>query len=62
MLTEFGHLERLALLHTNAESDAIQFVERVKILVKQHPLIINVTSIIGVHVGPNGLGFVAVTG
>jgi DegV family protein with EDD domain len=61
MLTELGPLERLAVLHTNAEADAIRVVERFKSKVRHHPLIINVTSIIGVHVGPNGLGFVAVT-
>lgn len=61
MLTELGPLQHLAVLHTNAQSDAIQFVEHFKALVKNLPLIINVTSVIGVHVGPNGLGFVAVT-
>jgi DegV family protein with EDD domain len=61
MLTEFGPLDRLAVLHTNAEADAIRLVEHFKAVVKHLPLIINVTSIIGVHVGPNGLGFVAVT-
>jgi DegV family protein with EDD domain len=61
MLSELGPLEQLAILHTNAEDDAIRVVEHFKTAVKHHPLIINVTSIIGVHVGPNGLGFVAVT-
>ena len=61
MLSELGPLEHLAVLHTNAEADAIKVVEHFKTVVKNHPLIINVTSIIGVHVGPNGLGFVAVT-
>lgn len=61
MLVELGPLESLAVLHTNAEADAIEFVERTKHLVKDHPIIVNVTSVIGVHVGPNGLGFVAVT-
>jgi len=61
MLADFGPLERLAVLHTNAEADAIRVVEHFKLIVRHHPLIINVTSIIGVHVGPNGLGFVAVT-
>ncbi len=61
MLAELGPLERLAILHTNAEADAYRVVERFKSIVRHHPLIINVTSIIGVHVGPNGLGFVAVT-
>jgi len=61
MLSELGPLEQLAVLHTNAEQDAIEFAEHFKELVKQFPLIINVTSVIGVHVGPNGVGFVAVT-
>jgi fatty acid kinase fatty acid binding subunit len=61
MLTEFGPLEHLAVLHTNAEADAMRMVEQFKATVRDHPLIVNVTSIIGVHVGPNGLGFVAVT-
>jgi len=61
MLYDLGPLRYLAILHSNAEQDAIQFVERTRSLVKDQPLIINVTSVIGVHVGPNGLGFVAVT-
>jgi DegV family protein with EDD domain len=60
MLLDLGPLEQLAVLHTNAEQDAIQFAGIFKDLVKQNPLIVNVTSVIGVHVGPNGLGFVAV--
>ncbi|OGN92610.1 MAG: hypothetical protein A2Y88_07595 [Chloroflexi bacterium RBG_13_48_10] len=61
MLSELGPLDQLAVLHTNAEADALQVVDKFKAMVRHHPLIINVTSIIGVHVGPNGLGFVAVT-
>ena len=60
LLAELGALDQLAVLHTNAEADAIQVVEHFKSIVNNHPLIINVTSLIGVHVGPNGLGFVAV--
>jgi DegV family protein with EDD domain len=61
MLTDLGPLEHLAVLHSNAEDDAMWVVEHFKAVVKNLPLIINVTSIIGVHVGPNGLGFVAIT-
>jgi DegV family protein with EDD domain len=61
MLTELGPLECLAILHSNAETDAIQMVEKFRAAVMQHPLVVNVTSIIGVHVGPNGIGFVAIT-
>jgi len=61
MLTELGPLEHLAILHTNAEAEASQMVEHFKAVVQDFPIMVNVTSIIGVHVGPNGLGFVAVT-
>lgn len=61
MLSDLGPLKNLAVLHTNAEPVAVQFMERARNLVKNQPLIVNVTSVIGVHVGPNGLGFVAVT-
>jgi DegV family protein with EDD domain len=61
MLRELGTLENLAVLHTNADADALQFAERAKSLVKNQPLVVNVTPIIGVHVGPNGIGFVAVS-
>ena len=61
MLVEMGPIEQLAVLHTNAEQDAFEFADHFKELIKQFPLIINVTSVIGVHVGPNGVGFVAVT-
>ncbi|OGN92511.1 MAG: hypothetical protein A2Y88_01010 [Chloroflexi bacterium RBG_13_48_10] len=61
MLAEFGPLDHLAVLHSNAEADASRLADYFKAVVKNNPLIINVTSIIGIHVGPNGLGFVAVT-
>lgn len=61
MLAELGPLEHLAVLHTNAEADALQMLEDFKATVAHNPLVINVTSIIGVHVGPKGLGFVAIT-
>jgi len=61
LLSELGPLEELAVLHTNAEADALQIIERFTSVVKNRPLVVNVTSLIGVHVGPNGLGFVAVT-
>jgi fatty acid-binding protein DegV len=61
MLSDLGPLERLAVLHTNAEQDAIQFAEEFIKGVARYPHIVNVTSVIGVHVGPNGLGFAAVT-
>ena len=59
-LVNSQYLERLAILHSNAEKDAQIILNS---LVKQpihSPLIINVTTVIGTHVGPNGLGLVMV--
>jgi DegV family protein with EDD domain len=59
-LNSWGPLERLAVLHTNAEMAARQILEEVKSKVTIQPLLVNVTTVIGTHVGPNGLGFAAV--
>lgn len=61
MLENLGPLERLAILHTNAEADALQFLRQIKNEISNLPILVNVTTVIGAHVGPNGLGFAAVT-
>jgi DegV family protein with EDD domain len=57
-------LERLAILHTGAESRARQFLEDLmdesRRELPRDILMVNVTTVIGAHVGPNGLGFAAV--
>ena len=60
LLVAQGPLERLAILHTNAEEDANRFLDRFSQSLPHPPLVVNVTTIIGTHVGPNGLGFAAV--
>lgn len=60
LLTRLGPLEKLAVLHTNAEDEALTFAERYAPSNIPSPLIINVTTVIGTHVGPHGLGFAAV--
>ena len=59
-LNSWGPLERLAVLHTNAEATARQLLDDLKSKVTVPPLLVNVTTAIGTHVGPNGLGFAAV--
>jgi fatty acid-binding protein DegV len=59
-LDSWGKLERLAVLHTNAESAARQLLEQVKSKVNVAPIVVNVTTTIGTHVGPDGLGFATV--
>ena len=60
ILGSFGTLESLAVLHTNAEEDGRAFIDQYSPDDIPPPLLVNVTTIIGTHVGPNGLGFAAV--
>lgn len=60
MLHEIGKLEKLAILHTNAEERARQFLADIEQHLPTPPLLLNVTTAIGAHLGPNGLGFAAV--
>ena len=57
-------LERLAILHTGAESRAREFLNNLmqnsSQSVPRDILMVNVTTVIGTHVGPNGLGFAVV--
>ena len=59
-LTKLGDLESLAILHTNAVEDGKAFIQEFSPVHIPDPLLVNVTTIIGTHVGPNGLGFAAV--
>jgi DegV family protein with EDD domain len=59
-----GKLQRLAILHTGSEKRAHDFLNRLMMEMNQalprDILLVNVTTVIGTHVGPNGLGFAAV--
>lgn len=64
LLLQEGELERLAILHSGAEPRARDFLETLMQTASQSVpreiLLVNVTPVIGTHVGPNGLGFAAV--
>jgi fatty acid kinase fatty acid binding subunit len=60
LIHKLGPLERLALLHTNAESEAKEILTELNLQLPTEPLLVNVTTAIGAHVGPNGLGVAAV--
>jgi DegV family protein with EDD domain len=64
LLLQGGDLERLAILHTGAEQRAKDFLntlmQQASQSVPRDILLVNVTSVIGTHVGPNGLGFASV--
>jgi len=53
-------LDRLAILHTNAEAAARQLLEDLNPNTKMPALVVNITTVVGTHVGPNGLGIAAV--
>jgi DegV family protein with EDD domain len=59
-----GELERLAILHTGAEWRAKELLDAVMQKASQsvprNILMVNVTAVIGTHLGPNGLGFASV--
>ncbi|MCZ2127017.1 MAG: DegV family protein [Anaerolineales bacterium] len=63
-LLEMGEMERLAILHTNAEDRARHLMngvmERARMSVPRDVSLTNVTAVIGTHLGPNALGFAAV--
>jgi DegV family protein with EDD domain len=59
-LVQLGPLQRLAILHTNALDEAQQILVDIDQKLPSAPLVVNVTTVIGAHVGPNGLGFAAV--
>ena len=64
LLVELQPFEHLTILHTNAGARAREFLERIENMpglpLPEKPLIVNVTSVIGTHVGPNGLGIALV--
>jgi DegV family protein with EDD domain len=64
LLLQQGTLERLAILHTGAESRAREFLnivmQKASQMIPRDILMVNVTTVIGTHVGPNGLGFASI--
>ena len=64
LLMEMGEMERLAILHTNAEARAKVLLNgmmnREPKFVPRDILFVNITAVLGTHLGSNGLGFAAV--
>ena len=52
-------MKRLAVLHSNAEQDARTILDELSPDLPNGPMVVNVTTAIGAHVGPKGLGFAA---
>ena len=62
LLSELGPLERLAIVHTNAPQEAAALHERARSLIPADidPIYAQVTPVIGAHIGPGAVGFVAI--
>jgi DegV family protein with EDD domain len=60
MIRELGNLKSLVILHTNAIEEAGEIGERFQSQCKEPVWLCNVTTVIGTHVGPKGLGFAAI--
>jgi fatty acid-binding protein DegV len=62
LVKDLGPLERLALVHTNAPEKAESLYRKTRDLfpTDESPFSVEVTPIIGAHVGPNAVGMVAV--
>lgn len=59
-INSLGSLASLVILHTNPTGDGLDpFLKRAAALTRLEPQLVPVTTIIGTHVGPNGLGFAA---
>jgi len=62
LVTDLGSLEELALVHTNASSEAEGLWQKAKHLFPQQeiPLSVNVTPVLGAHLGPGAVGFTCI--
>lgn len=62
-LTELGPLDRLAVMYTSLtdQSELNEILETAKHQISRPPIIGPVTTVIGTHVGSNGVGFIALS-
>jgi DegV family protein with EDD domain len=60
LLRKEGAFERLAIVHSLGEPDARRFLAEIGSLAPPDTLVVNITPVIGVHVGPNALGFAGI--
>jgi DegV family protein with EDD domain len=63
MVEEFGDIEKVALVHTNAQSEAAELWQNARHLFpnQEIPLSIDVTPVLGAHLGPGAVGFTCIT-
>jgi DegV family protein with EDD domain len=60
LLDAEGTLDRLAIIHTQNEAGAREFMEEHRSMMPQNTIITEVGPTLGTHIGLNSLGFVSV--
>jgi DegV family protein with EDD domain len=60
MVVTQGPFDQFAMLHANAEAEARNLLDELIPSLPANPLLVNVNTVVGTHVGPNALGFAAV--
>lgn len=64
MITDLAPIKEVALVHSNAPQEAKKLWERVKSFFPdiEKPISVNITPVLGVHLGPGAIGFAFLTG
>jgi DegV family protein with EDD domain len=62
LVSELGSIEKVALVHTNAKSESEALWQRARHLFadQEMPLSIDVTPVLGAHLGPGAVGFTCI--
>jgi DegV family protein with EDD domain len=62
MLRDLGPLERVAIVHTNAPERVAELREKAAALLPEGDILtMDITPVLGAHIGPNAIGFAAIT-
>jgi DegV family protein with EDD domain len=54
----WGVLDRMAIAHSAISEEAEKFADKIRHLCRTQPLVIDVTTAIGAHIGPRALGII----
>jgi len=63
LVSDLGQLEEVALVHTNSPNEAEALWQKAKHLFphQENPLSVDVTPVLGAHLGPGAIGFTCIT-
>jgi fatty acid-binding protein DegV len=61
MLGEFRKIDRIAIVHTNAPNRVAELrVQAASFLPDDHVMVMDITPVIGAHLGPGAFGFAVI--